>query len=150
LSADDRDAMRKRKIAVEVSSGSRGLSRLRQEFSTPLLLLMAMVVLVLLVACVNVANLMLSRSEARQREIAVRFAMGAGQARIVSQLLTESALVASLGGALGLLLANGGSALLVRLVNGDHKHSSPLSLGIDWRVLGFTGGIWSGVCAISR
>ena len=50
-----------------------------------------------------------------------------------------------LGGALGLLLANGGSALLARLVNGDHKHSSPLSLGIDWRVLGFTGGIWSGV-----
>ncbi len=141
LSADDRDAMRNRNIAVEVSAGSRGLSRLRREFSTPLLLLMAMVVLVLLVACVNVANLMLSRSEARQREIAVRFAMGAGQGRIVRQLLTESALIASLGGAFGLLLANWASALLVSLVNSDHRHSSPLSLGIDWRVLGFTGGI---------
>src|SRR6266853_1467892 len=141
LSFDDRRAVQNMQIAVEVSPGSRGLSRLRREFSTPLLLLMAMVVLVLLVACVNVANLMLSRSEARQREIAVRFAMGAGQGRIVRQLLTESALIASLGGAFGLLLANWASALLVSLVNSDHRHSSPLSLGIDWRVLGFTGGL---------
>jgi len=141
LSADDRDAMRKKKIAVEVSSGSRGLSRLRHEFSTPLLLLMGMVVLVLLVACVNVANLMLARSEVRQREIAVRFAMGAGPGRIVRQLLTESLLLASFGGALGLLLANWGSALLVSLVNSDHRHGSPVSLGIDWHVLTFAGGI---------
>ncbi len=141
LSADDRDAMRNMNISVEVSSGSRGLSRLRREGEKPLLLLMAMVALVLLVACVNVANLMLARSEVRQREIALRFAIGAGPGRIVRQLLTESILLASFGGALGLLLANWGSAVLVNLANVSHSSGSPLSLGIDWRVLGFTGGI---------
>lgn len=138
LSSDDRDAIRKMKIAVQVSPGGRGLSRLREEFSIPLLLLMALVILVLLVACVNIANLMLERSAARQRELAVRFAMGAGPGRIVRQLLTESLLLALIGGGLGLLLANWNSVVLVNLAYSHRSTDTPVSLGLDWRVLGFT------------
>jgi predicted permease len=138
MSADDRGAMRARKFVVEVGTGSHGLSRIREEFSGPLFLLMGLVALVLLVACVNVANLTLASSAARQREIAVRFAMGAGPARVVRQLLTESFLLAILGGVFGLLLANWASQLLVKLV--DSKPGD-LAIGIDWRVLGFTAAV---------
>jgi predicted permease len=141
MSSDDRDAMRKMRIAVEVSPGGRGLSRLRYEFSRPLSLLMAMVVLVLLISCFNVANLTLARAETRQREIALRFAIGASRTRIVRQLLLESALIAALGGALGLLLANWGSVALVNMANAKRDIGAPLLLGIDWRVLSFTGAI---------
>ena len=141
MSSDDRDAIRKMRIAVEVSPGGRGLSRLRYEFSRPLSLLMAMVVLVLLISCFNVANLTLARAETRQREIALRFAIGASRTRIVRQLLLESALIAALGGGLGLLLANWGSAALVNMANAKRDIAAPLLLGIDWRVLSFTGAI---------
>jgi putative ABC transport system permease protein len=139
LTADDRGAMRAMKFNVEVSPGGRGLSRLREEFSTPLLLLMSLVGVVLLVACVNVANLMLARSATRWREFAVRLALGAGAGRIVRQVLTEAMLLSALGGALGLLMARWGSAALVGVASRESTHG--LALGLDWRVLAFAAAV---------
>jgi putative ABC transport system permease protein len=91
---------------------------------------------VLLIACANVANLLLARAAGRSKEVAVRIALGAGKIRIVSQLLTESILVALAGSALGLLVANAALATLIRLSPGDVPRLQDAS--IDWRVLAFT------------
>ena len=101
-----------------------------------LLILLVAVVLVLLIACANVANLTLSRASVREKEIAIRASMGAARHRIIRQLITESVLMASFGGALGLLFADAGLTLLKSTLPADTP--GLLSVAIDWRVLLFT------------
>ena len=101
-----------------------------------MLILLGAVALVLLIACANVANLMLSRAATREREFAIRSVLGAGRHRMIRQLLTESSLIAVIGGALGLFLAVNGLSLLKSALPADLPRLA--DIGIDWRVLCFT------------
>jgi predicted permease len=123
-----------------VESGSKGLNELRREFSKPLFILMTVVGLVLLIACANVANLLLARATARHKGVAVRLAVGAGRGRVIRQLLIESLLLAGLGGATGLILAFWCADLLVTFIASGRE---PITLNVtpDPRVLGFTAAI---------
>ena len=116
------------------------VSGLRQMYALPLKLLMGVAGMVLLISCANVANLVLARASHRQREIALRMALGSGRARIIRQLLTENLLLAGAGGVLALAIAWWGSAALVRTIStGDLP--VPLNVRPDWVVFGFTAAV---------
>lgn len=117
-----------------------GASNLREDYSTPLWVLLGIAALVLLIACANLANLMLARASAREREIAVRLAVGASRSRITRQLLTESLMLASVGAVLGFAVAQWASRFLVAFL-GIAQRNLFLNLKPDWTVLAFTAAV---------
>jgi predicted permease len=122
---------------IKLSPGGRGVSDLRFLYSRPLYILMAVVALVLLIACANVANILLSRAAVRQKEISLRLAVGASHSRLLRQLLTESVLLGLLGGGVAVLFSAWGVDVLVSMVAGG-TGGLPLDVTPDAMILGFT------------
>ncbi len=136
-----------KKFRLTAVPGGRGVSQLRQQYSTSLSLLLGITGLVLLIACANLANLMLARAAARRREFAVRLAIGASRTRIATQSLVESLLLAVVGAAFGIVLAMIGSKAIVAFLTteGNGLH---LDLPLDWRVVAFTTGMTLLTCLL--
>ena len=146
---------------MDLRDGSRGLFTQQRTFAKPMAVLMTLVGLVLLLACANIANLMLARGTQRQREVSVRLALGAGRARILRQMLVESLTLAAMGGVLGLIIAYFGRDALPRMIENSWERVR-IHVHFDWGVFGFTSAVTmltgilfglapaSGGCAIRR
>jgi predicted permease len=125
---------------LDLADGSRGLHAAEGMFKEPVYVLMALTGFVLLLACANIANLLLARGAHRQREMSVRLALGAGRGRVLRQLLTESLMLAGIGGLGGLLLGYAGRNLLPTLM-GNPWERNEFNVHFDWGIFGFAAGL---------
>lgn len=135
-----KDQQRFLKAKLVSEAADTGVSDLRRQFGEPLTIVMAIVSIVLLIACANIASLLLARATARNREIAIRKAVGASRGRLMRQLLTEALLLSAIGALLGMFVARWGSVLLLRSI-ATSRDTLFLDLAPDLRVLGFTAGL---------
>src|SRR5262245_57166627 len=143
------DAKEYQAFKLYATPASTGVSSLRGAYNDPLSILLAVTGLVLLIACANLANLMLARATAREREIAVRLAIGASQRRILRQMLSESLLIAGAGALGGLFVARWFSGFLVSFLSGDGGGTRLfVDLAPGWRVFGFTAAVAVGACLV--
>jgi macrolide transport system ATP-binding/permease protein len=140
LSTDWKPAKTSDLPAFTLIPGSQGIPHLREDFTEPLRTLMVLVALGLLIACANIATLLLARASTRRREISVRLAVGASRPRLIRQLLTETVLLALLGGGFGLLFAGWATSMLVSMFSGEMSRIA-LDVKPDSRVLLFTLGV---------